>query len=130
MPRCSSYKREQGEELFRKKKDGRFFGTCNLCSQRKSKKSNMSEPHTRSDKENLDPRCHTAAGEGEDGPEDVSYLGKVPLTAFLETLASREDIKTVTAQVDISILGRALSDREKANAVANKIWDGRGYRFK
>lgn len=120
MPRCSTCKCNRNESLFKKKANGSLFATCTPCSSRKR------QPKTGVEKENHNP---SEPDEDEDSVEDLQYLGKVPLSQFLNTLASLHNVKTMTAQVDLSSLGTELSLREKADILAKKIWEELDYRL-
>lgn len=120
MPYCSSCKGTREEALFKKNFDGSLVSTCTPCSTRKSsakkKKENQglqARTGSAQNKENV--ALGAAEEEGEDGlnvddNEDISYLGKVPLAEFLETISSLQDVpvRTMTAQVDLSSLGSSL----------------------
>lgn len=123
--RCNTCKKQKIEDAseFKVQRDG-FSKTCSDCLKKKqasfaSKKTpNKENPADDSNKED------------DNEINDVNLLGAkaVELDAFLASLSAYEDIKSISAYVNISSI-QAPSMRETADKVAKAIWESLRYRF-
>lgn len=126
---CQSCKcnKELDAHNFNALRDGKFSKTCTGCLKRR-----QSTYRAEKDKENLadtlDSDDETCADDDEDAADFIN-MSAVNLDAFLEALLERhDDIKTITARVDVSRL--ASSDmRIMADNISTEIWECMRYRF-
>lgn len=117
--------------VFFKPKGQDFNVTCIRCSteraaRRKAKQANC---------ENIPPGAsHDTGDSNNDEPDDdpalFSALSVLTLPIFLASIASIPDINIFEAQVNLSVMGDILTEREKADTLAENVWDKLGYRFR
>jgi hypothetical protein len=125
--KCAACDKVKQETEFKQKRDG-FNAVCKQCSENRKAARDRKKAELEGDsgKEN------TPVTEDENEEEERlrKEMNNLTLEQFIDVLMATEDVRSLTTFVDLSGLElEDASEREKADKLAETIWEQLKYRF-
>lgn len=128
--KCAACDKVKQETEFKQKRDG-FNAVCKQCSENRkaARDRKKAEMEGDSGKENS-----PTVTEEENDSEEEEHLRKemnnLTLEQFINALMATEDVRSLTTFVDLSGFKLEVeNEREKADKLAEAIWEQLKYRF-
>jgi hypothetical protein len=126
--KCAACDKVKQETEFKQKRDG-FNAVCKQCSENRKAARDRKKAELEGDsgKENTPT---VTEDENEEEEHLRKELNKFTLEQFIDALMATEDVRSLTTFVDLSVLEvENDSEREKADKLAEAIWEQLKYRF-
>jgi recombinational DNA repair protein (RecF pathway) len=126
--KCAACDKVKQETEFKQKRDG-FNAVCKQCSENRKAARDRKKADSELEGTNKNTVTPTVT---EDENEEEEHLRKemnnLTLEQFINALMATEDVRSLTAFVDLTTL-EGGNEREKADRLAEAIWEQLKYRF-